>query len=99
MNRIQKKCCIAATGTHLLLVLILFFGPGFLSSSSKPDSTRDINFIPVRTIDEAFSHSAGNPNAGQVPSQPHQAVRQPQSAPPAPQPPERIQPPDSPKPV
>jgi colicin import membrane protein len=54
MNRLQKKCYIAAIGLHLLLVVILFVGPAFLSHSNT-DDTPVINFIPANLIDGNFS--------------------------------------------
>jgi hypothetical protein len=41
-NRLQKKCFIAATGFHLLLVGIVLFGSAFFSSNEKAnDRTTD----------------------------------------------------------
>lgn len=60
MNRLQKKCIIASTGIHLLLALMLIFGPGFLSSRSKQDSTPPLDFIPLQTIDAALSGGGDN---------------------------------------
>lgn len=82
MNRLQKKCLIAAIGFHLLLLLILFVGPAFLSSRSGVDDLPVLDFVPVKTIDRAFS-GGGNPNAQPPPPAPKP---QPQVAPPAPQP-------------
>jgi len=62
MNRNQKKCFIASSGLHLLLLVILFVGPAFLSSSEKSDSRPPIDFIALKTIDEALS-GGGGPNA------------------------------------
>ena len=76
MNRLQKKCFIAATGFHLLLAAILIVGPAFLSSNPKTDDLPLLNFVPVKTVDSLMS-GGGNPKA-----QPPPAVAQP-----APQPP------------
>lgn len=87
MNRLQKKCFFAATGFHLLLLVILFVGPAFLSSRDKSDDSPVLDFIPMKTIDAAFS-GGGNPNAKPPPPapQPQPPAPQPQVAPAAPQP-------------
>src|ERR1051325_8394531 len=65
MNRLQKKCFIASAGTHLLLLLILFVGPAFLSPKRPPpDNLPLIDFIPPRTVDAAVA-----PNPGGAPIQ------------------------------
>jgi TonB family protein len=65
MDRLQKKCLIASTSVHLLLVLILLIGPGFLSSPPKPDDpTRVLEFIPSKLIDGPSR--GGSPDAGQM---------------------------------
>lgn len=95
MNRIQKKCVVASTGFHLLLVLILFIGPAFLSSNQASENRPLIDFIPLKTIDEALS-GGGNPNS---------RAQQPTPQPPAPQPqsvarqPQPVSQPAPPKPV
>jgi TonB family protein len=92
MNRLQKKCIIASTGLHLLLAVILFVGPGFLSSRSKPDSTPPLDFIAAATVDAALS--GGGDNTVKAP--PAEAVAPPAvPAPVVPQPPvvERAPPP------
>ena len=45
MKRLQQKCVIASAGLHLLLLGILFIGPGFLSSKAKPE-----NLPPLEAI-------------------------------------------------
>ena len=85
MNRLQKKCFIVVTGLHLLLALILLIGPGFLTSSSKPDETPVIVFLPDITTDSA-AQGGGSPNAGApvaipLPPQPAQQVTLPVPAP------------------
>jgi periplasmic protein TonB len=87
MNRLQKKCVIASTGFHLLLMVILFIGPAFLASRDKADNMPVLDFVPMKTIDAAFS-GGGNPNAKPPPPapQPQPPAPQPQAAPPAPQP-------------
>lgn len=74
MNRTQKKCFIAATGSHLLLVVTLFIGPGFFTSTSKLEDSNVLTFIPEITTDEKVA-GGGHPNGGSPPA-------------PAPQPPQ-----------
>ena len=62
MNRLQKKCLIAATGFHLFLLLILFIGPAFFSSS-KTDDLAPMDVIPWKTVDALVAPSGGNPAA------------------------------------
>lgn len=101
MNRLQKKCLVASAGVHLLLALILFIGPGFISSRSKQDNLPILDFVPVKTVDELMS-GGGTPNAkplATVPVQPPpQPPPQPQVATPPPKPqPEKVRDPDPPK--
>jgi TonB family protein len=95
VNRLQKKCFVASTGLHLLLLLILLVGPAFMASQSKPDNMPVLDFVPLKTVDDALS-GGGNPNAN-----PAQATFvKPQPAPPAPAakpappPPEKVRPPE-----
>lgn len=69
MNRLHKKCFIASAGTHLLLMLILFVGPAFLSQKSKLDDIQPINFIPDNLVLGAVS-GGGNPRAATRPPPP-----------------------------
>ena len=92
MNRIQKKCFIASTGFHLLLMVVLLVGPAFLSSNNKADNRPLIDFVPLKTIDEALA-GGGNPNASPPAPQP-----QPQPPVSQPQPQPRVQPTEPPKP-
>jgi TonB family protein len=83
MDRLQKKCVIASASMHGLLAGTLLFGSAFLSPSSKPSDREVLDFVPLKTIDEAFQ-GGGNPNVTQSPP----AMRpQPQPQPPAPAPP------------
>lgn len=69
MNRLHKKCFIASAGTHLLLMLILFVGPAFLSEKSKFDEIQPINFVPENLVLAAVS-GGGNPRAATRPPTP-----------------------------
>jgi outer membrane biosynthesis protein TonB len=60
MNRLQKKCVIASAGFHLLLVIILFVGPAFLSSPEKLNHVDEITIIPDRLMPDG---AASNPGA------------------------------------
>jgi TonB family protein len=103
MNRLQKKCVIATTGAHLSLLGILFFGSAFFTAKNKADNLPMINFIPVKTIDAAFS-GGGNPIAQPPPPatpapQPVQPVSQPPVSKPEPQKPVVKEPETKPKPA
>jgi TonB family protein len=54
MNRLQKKCLIAAAGTHLLLVVAVLCS-GFITSKPKPDDSQVLDVIPANLIDAAFN--------------------------------------------
>lgn len=85
MNRLQKKCAIASAGVHLLLVVILLVGPGFLGSREKPIQQRYIDIIPPNVIEGTFV-GGGNPQAKPPPSTPAPAPHpDPTPAPPQPQ--------------
>src|SRR5215469_18595815 len=63
MNRLQKKCFAASAGVHLLLAIILFIGPGFISHNPRPDDLAILNFVPVKTVDDLVAPGGGNPKA------------------------------------
>jgi len=96
MNRLQKKCVIASTGLHLLLVVILFVGPAFLSSNRRDEDRALIDFVPLQTIDEALS-GGGNPKALPPAPTPPPPAPQAQPQPPAPKPQPVVQPVEPPK--
>jgi TonB family protein len=95
VNRLQKKCFLASTGLHLLLLLILLVGPAFMASQSKPDNMPVLDFVALKTVDDALS-GGGNPNA----KPPQATFVKPEPAPPAPAakpeppPPEKVRPPE-----
>ncbi len=95
MSRMQKKCVIASTGMHLLLALVLFVGPGFLSSSSRaPDAMPVLDFVPFKTVDALVS-GGGDPKGG-LPAPAPRPQPQPQPQPvvqPSP-PPEKVREPE-----
>ena len=61
MNRLQKKCVIATTGFHLLLLVILFVGPAFFWSQEKPDDTPVLDMIPANLVDSASTPAFATP--------------------------------------
>ncbi len=98
MNRIQKKCFIAAAGTHLLLLLVLLFGPAFLTSNPKPDNLEILDYVPAQLIDQAlYGGGQPQPPQPQPPTPTPQPQRTPEPAPPKPEPETRPQP--APKPT
>ncbi len=74
---LQQKCLIASAGMHLLLLVILFVGPAFLSPRNPLENLPVIDFIPDRLVDAAVV-GGGNPNVRPPPPTP---------APPTPAPP------------
>jgi len=97
MNRLQKKCVIATTGVHLLLLVILFVGPAFLWSREKADDTQVLDLIPETLVDSA---TTGVQGAQPPPTPAPQTKLQPkvETPPPQPKPPES-KPPEEPAPV
>jgi protein TonB len=92
MNRLQKKCLIATTGFHLLLILVLVFGSAFFVTHPKQDESQVLDVIPANLVDAAFSSGVKNAQApAPTPPQPPQQIEQPQ-------PPEPVQPTSPPKP-
>lgn len=92
MNRNQKKCFLVSASFHVLLLVILFIGPAFLSSSEKSDNRPPIDFVAYRTIEEALS-GGGSPNARPpAPAPAPPKIETPSPAPPAP-PIEKVEPP------
>ncbi|HTL56323.1 MAG TPA: TonB family protein [Candidatus Limnocylindrales bacterium] len=97
MDRLQKKCAIGSAGGHLLLGVVLFVGPAFLSSApTKPDDSQILDIVPSILVDAAIS-GGGNPKGARPPA----ALPQPPTPPPEqPQPkpePVKVQEPDPPK--
>jgi TonB family protein len=93
MNRLEKKCVLAAAAFHLLLLLVLLVGPAFLSSRDQPDNLPVIDFIPFKTVDAMVS-GGGNPAA----KPPAPAPLPQPAAPAAPPAPKAVPPPEIAKP-
>ena len=55
MNKLQKKCVLATAGLHLLLLVILFLGPGFFHRQIPPDTLPTLKVIPANAVDAALN--------------------------------------------
>ena len=56
MDRLQKKCFIASTGTHLFLVLLLVFGSAFFVSKDKSvHNLPAIKVVPGKLVDDLLA--------------------------------------------
>lgn len=93
MDRLQKKCFLATTGVHLLLLVLMLVGPGFLSRKNPVDDLPILDFIPARLVDAPFS-SGGTPVAPPPTPEP----QPPRPSPPVVAPPV-VTPPPQPQPV
>jgi TonB family protein len=65
MDRLQKKCLFASTGTHVFLACLLVFGSAFFVPSQKPVDTSKMSkltMIPGKLVDDLLSGGGGNPN-------------------------------------
>ena len=80
MTRLQKKCLIAVTGTHLLLVVALLCS-GFIRPRPKVDDSQVLEVIPKNLIDAALNSGV----RGAQPPPP--AIKPPEPQPPTPEPP------------
>ncbi len=96
MNRLQKKCFVAATGMHLLLVVVLVVGPGFLSPKDDLRDLQVIDVIPANLIEQPFA-GGGQPKATPPPPVPRTQPQPPPPKPTAKVEPEREPPPPKPK--
>jgi len=85
MNRLQKKCLIAAAGTHFLLVVVLLCS-GFIKSKPKLDDSQVLDVIPAKAVDAAMQ--SGVRNTQQQPPTPPTPPEPPQPPTPAPPTPE-----------
>src|SRR5438270_11228877 len=90
MTRLQKKCFLASAGFHLLLVLIVIVGPGFLSSKTHTEEMAILDCIPANLLDASIS-GGGNRHAQPPPA--------PAPQPPTPAPTPIVQKPPEPEPV
>ena len=87
MNRLQKKCLVAAAGSHLLVVVVVVCS-GFVKPKPSVDEAPTLTVIPSTAVDAAMN--SGRRDAPVPPPKPMVAppvpVTEPQ--PPPPQPPE-----------
>ena len=83
MTRLQKKCLIAVTGTHLLLVVALLCS-GFIRPRPKVDDSQVLEVIPKNLIDAALNSGV----RGAQPPPP--AIKPPEPQPPTPEPPKPL---------
>lgn len=91
MNPLQKKCVIATAGCHLLLLVILFIGPGFFTRTPPPpDELPTLKMIPVDAIESALptASARATPQVTKPVTPPPQAnpPPEPKPEPPAPKP-------------
>ncbi len=90
MTRLQKKCLIAAAGTHLLVVVVVLCS-GFIASKPKPDDTQVLDVIPANVLDNVL-----NTGSKTAPTPPPQipVVKPVDPPPPIPDPPKPTPPPE-----
>ena len=94
MTRLQKKCLIAAAGTHLLVVVVVLCS-GFITSQPKQDDTQVLEMLPSVVMDNVLN--SGSKNAPTPPPTP--IIKPPEPTPPIPDPPKpEVKPPPQPKP-
>jgi TonB family protein len=88
MNPLQKKCVLATAGFHLLLLVILFLGPGFFNRQPPPDAFTTLKVIPANAVDAALnSGSTAATPAPVTPPPPTPVVTPPPEPTPTPTPP------------
>jgi len=90
MTRLQKKCLIAAAGTHLLVVVAILCS-GFIRPTPKIDNTTVLDVIPANLVDQALSTGVQNPQT------PPPTPTPPTPTPPTPTPPTPTPPAPTPK--
>ena len=81
MNRLQKKCLVAAAGTHLLVVVVVLCS-GFITSKPKVDDSQVLDVIPANLVDAAVKSGV----KGATPPPPAPIVKPPEPEPPKPEP-------------
>jgi outer membrane biosynthesis protein TonB len=69
MSRLEKKCFMGSASVHLVLVLVLLVGPGFITSRNPSDALPVLEVIPANLVDAALA-GGGNPNAKPPPPSP-----------------------------
>jgi TonB family protein len=61
MDRLQKKCFVASSGLHVVLLLVVVFGAAFFTPEKKAPPVESLTMIPSRLVDSALSGGGGNP--------------------------------------
>jgi len=89
MTRLHKKCLIASSSMHALLVVLLVFGSAFFVSKERPVVQSRLQFYPSRLIEGALAGGGGDPNIARTDDvQKGSPQAQPTPTPPAPKPPQ-----------
>ncbi|MBN2507669.1 MAG: TonB family protein [Verrucomicrobia bacterium] len=86
MNRLERKCLLASSGLHALLLILLISGTAFITPAKKPVQAEQLRVVPTRLIDAAFSGGGGDPTAPRADAQVQGQPIPPKPAPPAPKP-------------
>jgi TonB family protein len=87
MTRLQKKCLIAAAGSHLLVVVAILCS-GFIRPTPKTDNTTILDVIPANLVDKALNSGVPNPQTPPPsPTPPTPTPPAPTPTPPTPTPP------------
>ena len=55
MNLLQRRCLIASSTFHLLLLLIVVFGSAFFVPEQKEVLNSRLNVVPSRLVDAALA--------------------------------------------
>ena len=72
MNRVQKKCLIASTGLHGLLLVVVLFGSAFFTSKDKVDKSPTVEFITLDAkLIDGLTSGGGNPKVKPAPPAPN----------------------------
>jgi protein TonB len=100
MNRLQKKCLVASTALHGLLLLLFVFGSAFFLAKDKPPPNQRLNVVPTHLIEAALAGGGGNPNLPRSDERQKgdTLVPQPAAAAPPPQPVQPVRQPPQPPP-
>ncbi len=97
MNPLQKKCVLATAGFHLLLLVILFVGPGFFRHEPPPDNLPVLKVIPLGDVTDALTSGSSHATPVVTPPPPAPPVVTPPD--PTPPPPQPTPAPEPPRPV
>src|SRR5688572_9141271 len=87
MDRLQKKCFIASSGMHGVLVLVVIFGAAFFTPEKKAPPVETLTIIPAKLLDGVLSGGGGNPKIAPSEAKIQGDTLNPVPTPPTPQPP------------